>query len=281
MTRLLGAIATAVVLAVGVMSTSISISAADSDCSLKLCAQESESPGNGLPAGLNGGGGVTLYNPPVPECLDPSAGAANICRLVKCADGGGPGYWFNATPTQAGLNAGKETVRVCMTEQEAAEFGVITPAMVMREFKKLAWPQAELVIQRPDAKTLVNRPTLLYTTAGDPELQTITLLGTRVTIEATPAEFIWHANADGEGDATWSTTDPSRPWQQGEDLESLNHHVYEAAGVVGPSVDVVYAGRFRVSGGGWQDIPATLTVNGDSERLEVIEGTPVLSGDGL
>lgn len=265
-------------LSVGVMSGTASTSAGGADCKLHHCDKERETPSSGLPAGL-GADGVDLYNTPLPECLDPSAGAVSICKLVKCTDGEGPGYWFNATPTQAGLDAGKETVRVCMTEQEAAEFGIITPAMVMREFKKLAWPQADLVVQRPDSKTLINRPTLFYTTAGDAELQTITLLGTKVTIEATPAEFIWHANAGGEGDATWSTTDPSRPWQEGEDMESLNHYVYETPGTVGPSVDVVYAGRFRVGGGGWQAIPETLTVIGESERLEVLEGTPVLSGE--
>ena len=42
---------------------------------------------------------------------------------------------------------------------------------------------------------------------------------------------------------------------------------------------VAHPGRYRINGGGWQAIPATLTVAGAPAALQVVEAQPVLVGD--
>ena len=44
-------------------------------------------------------------------------------------------------------------------------------------------------------------------------------------------------------------------------------------------MDVTYTARFRVSGGGWQDVAGTVTISGPATDLRIAEASPVLSGD--
>lgn len=180
------------------------------------------------------------------------------------------GIWFEL------LQDGESHQAVCLNPDQAAQLGQITPGLVLREFKSLEWPGAELVVQPKGNETLVNFKTLFYTTLAEPSTQTITLLGHKVVIEATPTTYIWHSD---QGDAeTWETNDPSRPIENGNDPADLNHYVYESKGKARPSVDVVYSGRYRVDGGAWQEIPDTLTLAGAPVDLSILEATPVLTG---
>lgn len=173
------------------------------------------------------------------------------------------------------LRDGEPIGEVCLDPDQAGQLGEITPGLVLREFKSLEWPSAELVIQPPNNETLVNMETLFYTTLAEPQTQAITLLGKKVTIEATPTTYIWHPD---QGAETWQTSEPSRPIEDGDDPAEMNHYIYETKGSVRPSVDVIYSGRYRVDGGGWQEIPDTLTVSGEPVDLSVLEATPVLTG---
>ena len=165
---------------------------------------------------------------------------------------------------------------LCLLPSEATELFEVSPGQVLREFRRLKWPSAELVIQPPDHRTMVNLKTLFSTTLAESQTQTVTMLGQRVTIEATPTSYVWHSDVGGD---TWETTDPGQPYQPGDDPEQLNHYVYLDADVtVHPSVDVVYSGRYRVGSGAWQDIPETLTVAGATQPLEVTQAAPVLNG---
>jgi len=158
----------------------------------------------------------------------------------------------------------------CLGEGDEGGFDVITPGRVLREMKRRDWPEAELVIQPPDGRTLVNLKTNFYTTTTEPTSKTIQLLGQQVEIEATPAEYTWHFG-DGESHSG------SEPGAAYPDL--LVTHAYLEAGVtVSPSVDVTYQGRYRVNGGNWIAIPETLTVAGTSVSLQVLSATPHLVG---
>jgi len=159
---------------------------------------------------------------------------------------------------------------VCLDTDSAEEFDVITPGRVLREMKSLDWPEAELVIQPPDGRTLVNLKTNFYTTTTGPTSKTITLLGQQVEIEATPAEYTWHFG-DGESHSG------SEPGAAYPDLR-VTHAYLEAGVTVSPSVDVTYQGRYRVNGGNWIAIPETLTVAGTSVSLQVLSATPHLVG---
>ena len=165
---------------------------------------------------------------------------------------------------------------LCLLPSEATELFEVSPGQVLREFRRLKWPSAELVIQPPDHRTMVNLETLFSTTLAESQTQTVTLLGQRVTIEATPTSYVWHSDVAGDA---WETTDPGHPYQPGHNPEQLNHYIYLDADVtVHPSVDVVYSGRYQVGNGAWQDIPETLTVAGDTQSLEVTQAAPVLNG---
>ena len=113
---------------------------------------------------------------------------------------------------------------VCLDTDTANEFDVITPGKVFKEMQKLAWPEAEMVIQPPDGRTLVNLETNFLTTTTEPTTQSIQLLGHGVEIEATPVSYLWHF---GDG----ASQEGSDPGAEYPDLRIT--HVYVEAGVDG------------------------------------------------
>lgn len=157
----------------------------------------------------------------------------------------------------------------CLTDEQAAGLGAITPAMVLREMRRLSWPASPVIVQPPNGRTLVNFETNFYTDNTAPTSQTVTLLGRRITIEATPTEYHWRF---GDGETT--TTDS--PGAAYPDLEIT--HTYLRKGTVSAAVDTTYTGRYRIGGGGWQAIPDTHTVAGEAVSLTVVEASPQLVG---
>ncbi|RYU09667.1 hypothetical protein [Nocardioides iriomotensis] len=115
----------------------------------------------------------------------------------------------------------------------------------------------------------MNFATIFY---AEPETfaRTITLLGQRVEVEATPSTYIWH---HGDGTSTQTSTPGAR-----FPAKDVIHEYTDAHVTVMPSVDVTYAARFRVNGGAWQDIPETVTISGPAGSLRIAEATAVLSG---
>lgn len=160
--------------------------------------------------------------------------------------------------------------QACLTRQEAQQIGGLTPGDVRREFRRLSWPASTVVVQPPKGRTLVNFETNFYTTNTAPTTRTVTLLGRRVTIEATPTAYTWHF---GAADGDRSTSDPGAAYP---DLRVT--YRYTRVGTVHPSVDTTYSGRYRVDDGGWRTIPQTLTVPGAAVDLEVVSATPHLVG---
>ncbi|MEZ5194353.1 MAG: hypothetical protein R2734_19040 [Nocardioides sp.] len=158
----------------------------------------------------------------------------------------------------------------CLTDAEAGELGGLTPAMVAAAFQRLTWPEPELRVQPPDGETLVNFDTNFFTTLTEPSTQDVTLLGITVTIEATPQSYVWHF---GDG-AEETTSGPGSPYP----TLDITHAYADADVEVSPSVDVVYAGRYRLGTGAWTHIPATLTVPGPAITLSVLEASPQLVG---
>ncbi|HEY3530689.1 MAG TPA: hypothetical protein VGK78_16195 [Nocardioides sp.] len=164
--------------------------------------------------------------------------------------------------------------QACLTNAEAVKLGALTPDLVLRAFRRLSWPDSGLVVQPPKGKTLVNFDTNFYTTNSDPTTHTVTLIGQRVTIEATPTQYTWHFGGDdADGTSDLTTTDPGAAYP---DLRVT--HRYIRVGTVTPSVDTTYSGRYRVNNGPWRAIPDTLTVPGAAVDLEVVSATPHLVG---
>ncbi|MAS56354.1 MAG: hypothetical protein CMJ44_17365 [Pimelobacter sp.] len=163
--------------------------------------------------------------------------------------------------------AGEKVGETCVTEQEAAEQQQVTPARVLRAFRRLDWPESELVIEPPDGRTLVNFDTNFYTADDSPVRQRVTLLNQSVLIEATPTTYTWHF---GDG-TTLDTASPGAPYPA---LDVT--HDYARAEQYAPSLDTTYTGRYRLAGGPWIAIPETLTVPGAAQELEAVEALPTL-----
>lgn len=161
-----------------------------------------------------------------------------------------------------------EGITFCVNDPQDAG-PVLTVGLIRRAFAELPLPAGELVIQPPDGLTLVNFDTNFYTTSTRPIRRTVTLLGQRVTLEATPATFHW----DFDDGGSLSTSKPGAPYPR---LDVT--HNYLRAGTYRPSLSTTYSGRFRVGGGAWQQIPGTVTIDGAGQALRAIEAEPRLVG---
>lgn len=189
---------------------------------------------------------------------------------ATCGTGTDAGHWYTV------LRDGENHGRVCLSPDDAISLGAFDPTVVLREFRRIDWATPELTIQPPNGKTLVNLETIFSTTTATPQTRTLTLLGQRVTITATPAEYIWHP---GTGLPTWRTTTPGQPWTTGADETQLNHYVYRDAGTtVTPWLEIVYTGTYTVNGGPEQTITETRTITGPTQTLQIVEARPVLTG---
>lgn len=163
----------------------------------------------------------------------------------------------------------------CFQPSEApAAAARITAADVLRAFRRIPVPASEVSIQPPGGETLVNLDTI-FSTEADSFTRTIGLLGHRVELDITPAEFRW-VNGDGTVQVTdWA----GKPWVKGTPLhEFITHRYEEAAQAVQARVDTTWTARYRVNGGAWQDVGGTVTITGEPVDLTVLSAEPHLSG---
>lgn len=144
----------------------------------------------------------------------------------------------------------------------------VTPGLVAEAFREVGLPAAELEIQPPHGRTLVNFDTNFFTRQG-PFSRTVTLLGRRVDLQISPSSYTWHF-----GDGTVLTT--QSPGSAYPDLEVT--HRYLRKGGVAPRVDVTYAATYAVDGGPQQPVPGSVTIPGAAEQLRVVTARPLLVG---
>jgi hypothetical protein len=144
----------------------------------------------------------------------------------------------------------------------------ITWAMVLREVKRVGLPALRVRVQPAD-RTLVNFETIFYT-EPEPFERELRLLGQRVDVRATASGFAW---SFGDG-ASLQTQTPGAPYP----AKDVVHEYADADVTVAPRVDVTYTAQFRVNGGGWQEIPETVTITGPPASLRILEATAVLVG---
>ena len=89
-------------------------------------------------------------------------------------------------------------------------------------------------------------------------------------VTATATSYRW---VFGDGSAL-TTESPGAPYP----AKTVTHRYADAQVTMSPHVEVTYAAKFRVNGGGWQDIPDTITTVGPPTDVRVAEGDPLLSG---
>lgn len=188
--------------------------------------------------------------------------AGQCATWAVCADGTGRVFDVFRNDVRVGS--------VCLTDLDPADI-VDAVGAVLRAWRSLTWPQSELSVQPPGGETLVNFDTNLYTTNDRPSVQTVSLLGMRFDIQATPTTYLW---VHGDG----TTAETQSPGAAYPALPIT--HDYRTAGTVHPRVDTVYTGRYRIGTGAWHDIPDPLTVAGTAVTLRVLEATPQLVGSG-
>lgn len=191
-------------------------------------------------------------------------GGTAICNTEASCGGPPPGKLFTI------LRDGVAIGTTCLDDAHQAALGKVTPGLVLTAFRRLSWPSSTLALQPPDGRTLVGFATNFYTSNAEPTVQTVTLLGRRIQIEATPSTYTW-AFGDGE---TLAGSDPGAPYPR----LGVTHE-YTQPGSVAPRVDTTYTGRFRIGNGSWRAIPGTLTVTGQPQSLEIREARGVLVGD--
>jgi hypothetical protein len=142
----------------------------------------------------------------------------------------------------------------------------VTPEMVLAEFRRLPLPSATASVQ-PDGRTLVNVETIFYTDA-EPQTFDVTILSQPVTVRAKPAEFTWHT---GDGTTIGPTASAGAPFPD-HDIA----HIYTESEPYQARVDVTYTGEFSVAGGPTIPVPGTVTIEGPTVPVEVLEAHPQL-----
>lgn len=187
-------------------------------------------------------------------------GNGGICtEHVECNENGETGFVHDV------YMDGNDVGDVCVPGDEVKE--VDLAKLIIREFKRIAWPASDLVVQPPGGKTLVNFETNFYTLDEQPISQEVTLANQQVAIRAVPTTYTF---IFGDGTST-STASPGRPHPN---LDVT--HTYLQTGKVAVSLDTTYTGEYRIGGGAWVAIPDTLTVPGAAQDLAIVEAIPQL-----
>jgi hypothetical protein len=180
--------------------------------------------------------------------------------------------------------------------EQVSEDQCVTPADIADEARQ---EFASMTIPAPEATFQGTRPLLVnvhypaYTTAT-PVDREVTLLGVSVVIRAEPVEYTWDFDDPySPGGGTVTTTDPGRPWYDGEPWPDAGWigHTYTRLGDPdsdsGTSVDdwgnwyrsdvttaltTTWQGRFRVQGtSAWTDIPGNVTTTSTTTPAAVSE----------
>lgn len=144
----------------------------------------------------------------------------------------------------------------------------LTMGHILQAFHDTPFSTAYASIQPVNLRTLVNLPTYFaatYPTAGyqPGEIDATTILGFRVEIRPTATSYTYHF---GDGTTLGPTEDPGGPYPEG-----TIRHTYQRTDTYPVRVDTTYSGQFRVNGGQWIDIPDTVTIQGTTSQLQVLE----------
>lgn len=175
---------------------------------------------------------------------------------------------LDAICVSTAISIGEDPFAFCDLPPDANLPSDVTPGLVAAAFARIPLPPSRLLIQPPNARTLVNFDTNFFTDT-QPFDRTVTLLGQRVDLHIVPSRFGWRFGDGG----SLATEEPGSPYP---DLDVT--HRYLRKGQVAPSVDTTYTATFRVDGGPWRDVPGSVTIPGAPVQLQVLTATPTLVG---
>ncbi len=227
---------------------------------------------------------VRLVRTYVPACEGNVPGspdsAGTLCpRAVElCAGTPDPtdlGFWVFTAPAGADPQASESWTATgefaCRGAADEEEPAALEPVVTAEDFRRLPLPPAEINVQPPNGRTLINVPTNLYTDADSVILPT-TVLGQPVRVRATPRRFRW---SYGDG-AALATADPGAPYPN---LRTA--HTYRKPGRRTLGLTTTYSGEYSVAGGAWIPIDGLATVDSPGAALTVLSARNELVGEPL
>lgn len=259
-------------------------------------AQESENPNAvHVPADTVTGSVANKQQNAGPQCLDGSGAVDSEC-VDETADACDPGEIlttalpvFDLSITEPGSD--NVTADPCIefnvdrpelfTNGPPEEQVDITdrPDLVASEFARINMPLPEPRFQEEIEDQVVpgrmwgagwrQTDVNMWVIAED-HTTTVTLLGTDVTIRATPLKYTWDYG-DGQ---TRTTAFAGQKVHTGSgpahaDTETATSHSYEETGFYPVSVTTVYAGQFRTPTSDWIPIPGVAVVTSDPKTLTI------------
>ena len=133
----------------------------------------------------------------------------------------------------------------------------------MEDFRSLPLSASVASYQPSTGTGLVNMELIVFTDPAAQVLQT-TVLGTPVTVRATPTEFSWDF---GDGTGPLVTTDPGAPYPQFRVF-----HVYREAGSYLVQLTTTWSGEFQVNGQGpWYPVTGTAQTTSPAYPETIVE----------
>ena len=111
-------------------------------------------------------------------------GNGGICaEHVECTEGGQEGYVHDV------YMDGTDVGDVCVPQNAVQQ--VDLAKLIIRQFKRIAWPSSKLVVQPRGGRTLVNFETNFYTPDHRSIDQSVTVAGQSVVIRAVPVSYTY------------------------------------------------------------------------------------------
>lgn len=141
------------------------------------------------------------------------------------------------------------------------------------EFARLGLRSSVVGVQPSDGWSLVNLPTIVYADGAVQEYAA-TVLGTPVTIRATPIRYSWDF---GDGLDLLVTTDPGRPYP-----DQTVSRPYTKPGTYTISLTTTWSAQYRADGAvDWLPVSGTATTSTTAAPLTVYEAHSHLVADPL
>jgi hypothetical protein len=217
---------------------------------------------------------VYLYLPACdgndPNTDRPPAGC--VAAATMCATTPEPAdlmFWrFSAVRSPDGSQTPWQSAgSVCLRAEEVPAAAV--PAFTAADFRRLPLPPATLNIQPGSGRTLVNVATNFYA-SSDPQTFHVTLLGTPVTVRATPQSWSW-TYGDGERRVF---TEPGGPYPN---LDTA--HTFLQPGDYTVSLTTTWTGTYSVAGGPFVPVDGTAAVTSPTATVTAVATRAELVAD--